>query len=1032
MNEPIRILIVEDRSTDAVLAQREIKRVLTACVFECVETHETYLAALETFQPDLIISDYHMPRFDGLTALKLALEHVPLTPVIIFTGAINEDTAVACMKAGATDYVIKEHIKRLGTAVVHALEERQLRRERQLAEAALQASEARLASIIESAMDAIISIDADQRIILFNAAAEAMFGCPAAAAVGQTLEQFIPARFWPSHTAYVHTFGRTGITNRMMGRASRGISGRRINGEEFPVEASISQVEVAGTKLYTVILRDITERKQAEEALRQSEERFAKAFRVSSAALSITRFADGCFIDVNESFLKIFGYRREELIGHSSQDFSIFITPEHRVELVRTLQAQGYIRECETTARTRSGEIRDLLLSAELIDLDHEPHILELFFDITQRKQAETALRELAENMAVAQRIAHFGSWEVKIASDFTPIEPHLWSEECYHIFGLVPGSIEITTAFFMSCIHPDDRIPLAQIIATAIQNHADYSYEHRIIRSDGAIRYIHEQAKVILDEHTGQPVKIIGTAYDITARKQAEEQLLYQANLLQNVNDAIIATDVNFTITSWNQAAEVIYGWSAREAIGQSVGLLLQSDYGTTQPEQARQDFFADGKWKGEVTQKHKNGTPITILASVSAIKDSAGQVVGTVAVNRDITERKQAEATQAKLAAQLRQAQKMESIGLLAGGVAHDFNNLLTVIKGYCDFIQSEMSPDDPLHGDVEHIQLASDRAATLTRQLLAFSRKQLLAPTVLNLNDLLSQLHKLLERLIGEDITLTTVLQPDLWQITADPGQIEQVMMNLVINARDAMPTGGLLTIETRNVELDADYAQTHLGASNTPCVMLAITDTGCGMDEAVRSRIFEPFFTTKEPGRGTGLGLATVYGIIQQSGGQINVYSEPGQGTTFKIYLPINESGAPAHNDSPTHGIMHTGDETILLVEDDEQVRQLAGAVLQSKGYTVLEARHGDEALSIAGTHDGAIDLLITDVVMPRMSGRALAERLRAGRPHLKIIFMSGYTDDTVIRHGLLTAEVEFLHKPFSTSTLTAKVRQVLDT
>ncbi|NJN97997.1 MAG: response regulator [Anaerolineales bacterium] len=404
---------------------------------------------------------------------------------------------------------------------------------------------------------------------------------------------------------------------------------------------------------------------------------------------------------------------------------------------------------------------------------------------------------------------------------------------------------------------------------------------------------------------------------------------------------------------------------------------------------------------------------------------------MTGTVVVVRDITERKRAEEARAKLEEELRQTQKMESIGRLAGGVAHDFNNLLTVIRGYSEFMQKRMQPDDPHLEDLEQIRHASERAASLTRQLLAFSRKQILAPTILDLNILITNLHKMLGRLIGEDITLSLNLQPELWPITADPGQMEQVIMNLVVNARDAMPTGGRLTIETGNIHLDESYTQTHPTAPPGPCVLLAVTDTGYGMDKSTLTRIFEPFFTTKEPGQGTGLGLATVFGIVKQSGGDILVYSEPNQGATFKVFLPANKTQANPAFKPPVQLTRAKGHETILLVEDEEQVRSLVRNILQDQGYKVLETHLGSEALLVAQHHQHSIDLLITDVIMPQMSGRVLAEQLKKLLPDLKVLFMSGYTDDTVVRHGLLTAEVEFLSKPFSPIALLTKLREVLD-
>jgi CheY-like chemotaxis protein len=343
----------------------------------------------------------------------------------------------------------------------------------------------------------------------------------------------------------------------------------------------------------------------------------------------------------------------------------------------------------------------------------------------------------------------------------------------------------------------------------------------------------------------------------------------------------------------------------------------------------------------------------------------------------------------------------------------------------------MQMRLASDDPLRRSAAQIQQAAESAASLTRQLLAFSRKQILAPTRLDLNELVSNLHKMLKRLIGEDILLETNLTPNLHAVLADPGQMEQVLLNLVVNARDAMPTGGRLTLETANIELDQVYLSTHLEAPLGPAVMLAVTDTGQGMDKQTQAQIFEPFFTTKTVGQGTGLGLSTVYGIVKQSGGDIHVYSEPGQGTTFKIYLPAVETAAGPLSPEQAQPEVRGGSETILLVEDEELVRSLILTVLEEEGYTLLEARRGEEALILARTHPGAIDLLITDVVMPEMSGRVLAGQLTALRPGLKVLYISGYTDDAVVRHGLLTAEVEFLSKPFSPTVLAGKVRAVLD-
>jgi len=394
------------------------------------------------------------------------------------------------------------------------------------------------------------------------------------------------------------------------------------------------------------------------------------------------------------------------------------------------------------------------------------------------------------------------------------------------------------------------------------------------------------------------------------------------------------------------------------------------------------------------------------------------------TEELHKELAERKRVEEA-------LRQAQKMEAVGRLAGGVAHDFNNLLTVILGRSQLLLNGVKSESPSRHNVELIQSAAARAAELTQQLLAFSRQQVLAPKVLDLNVILADMEKMLRRLIGEDIDLVAVLDPALGHVRIDPGQLQQVIMNLAVNARDAMPGGGKLTLETANVELDETYAARDVVVRPGRYVMLAVSDTGMGMDERTRSRLFEPFFTTKDPGKGTGLGLSTVYGIIKQSDGHIWVYSEVGQGATFKIYLPLVEDAVEQAGVSPSLADLPRGSETLLLVEDEEGLRELARETLEMQGYTVLPARHGEEALRLSNAHASPIHLLVTDVVMPEMSGRELARHLTEPGSELKVLYMSGYAGEAVVRHGVLDNGNAFLQKPFTLDVLAHKVREVLD-
>jgi PAS domain S-box-containing protein len=431
--------------------------------------------------------------------------------------------------------------------------------------------------------------------------------------------------------------------------------------------------------------------------------------------------------------------------------------------------------------------------------------------------------------------------------------------------------------------------------------------------------------------------------------------------------------------------------------------------------------ELLTRGRLAQEYRFLHRSGEYRWVRSEMRRLSGGPIEVVGSWS---DITERK-------KLEEQFRQAQKMEAIGQLAGGVAHDFNNLLTVISGYSEILLGSSGIEEGKKGLIREIGKAGERAASLTRQLLAFSRKQILEPRALDLNALIRDEEKMLRRLIGEDVTLATALDPALKRVKADPGQLEQVIMNLVVNARDAMPQGGRLTIETKSADLDGEYAKTHPRISAGRYVMLAVSDSGVGMTPEVKARIFEPFFTTKGMGKGTGLGLATVYGIVEQSGGHIDVYSEPGHGTSFKIFLPPVEEQRPSERPANGAMAMPEGSETILVVEDEDAVRAIALHSLQSCGYNVLEASDGKQALQRCEKHPGRIDLIVTDVVMPEMPGRLFVEHLAKTRPETKVLYMSGYTDDAVIRHGILQADTAFLQKPFTPQGLAKKVREVLD-
>ncbi len=539
------------------------------------------------------------------------------------------------------------------------------------------------------------------------------------------------------------------------------------------------------------------------------------------------------------------------------------------------------------------------------------------------------------------------------------------------------------------------------------------------------------------LFNEAGDVYSVLGISRDITERKQAEEALIKSQkkyiDLYENANDMIFTLDLLGNFTSINRAAYASFGYRLEELLGKSLHDVVAPEsfkYAMAILQRAvaeKSDLMEIQPWEFEGFKK--DGTKVLLEVRARLILED-GNITGIQAIARDITERKQAEEEKAFLQEQLRQSQKMEAIGRLAGGIAHDFNNLLTIIKGYSTLSMLELKEGDPLKGNIQEIQKATDRAANLTRQLLAFSRRQAMEMKVLDLNAILRDMDKMLRRVIGEDIALVTHFAEDLGRTKTDPGQMEQVIMNLVVNARDAMPDGGKLTIETANVELDEIYVRAHIAVKPGRYLVLSVSDTGVGMTREVQERLFEPFFTTKETGKGTGLGLSTVYGIVKQSGGNIWVYSEPGRGTTLKIYLPRVDESIEVFKEKSIEALPGRG-ETILVVEDEEEVRKLAARILQIHGYKVLEAPQGGDALLICERHKNPIHLMLTDVVMPGMSGHQLAKRLKSLQPEMKVLYMSGYTDNAIVQHGVLGEGVNYIQKPFTLDALARKVREVLD-
>ncbi len=640
---------------------------------------------------------------------------------------------------------------------------------------------------------------------------------------------------------------------------------------------------------------------------------------------------------------------------------------------------------------------------------------------VTERTTAEQALTE----SEVHYRVLFESNPNPLLVYDLDTLGLLAVNEAAVRLYGYTR---EEFLAMTLEDIRPPEDVPaLRELVAKSETG----------LRQRGEWRHRKKDGTIIEVEITRNTLTFAGRraalalAQDITERKRAAEALRATqarfAGILDIADDAIISVDEHQHIHLFNKGAERIFGYAAEEVLGQSLDVLLPARVVNVHREHIR--GFAQSTEsarrmgeRGQIFGRRKDGTEFPAEASISKLQ-SGGETVFTV-ILRDTTERQ-------SLQTQLLQAQKMEAVGRLAGGIAHDFNNLLTAILGASDLLLEDLSVDASGREEVEEIKKAAHRAAALTHQLLAFSRQQVLAPQVLDLNVLVADVEKMLRRLIGEDIELRTMLARDLGAVQADPGQLQQVIMNLAVNARDAMPQGGKLTIETADAELDETYAQEHVPTQAGRYVMLAVTDTGIGMDANIKAHVFEPFFTTKEKGKGTGLGLATVYGIVKQSGGYIWVYSEPGHGTTFKIYLPRIEGTPPPTAPKPAAPESLRGSETVLLVEDEAAVRNLTRRVLEGYGYAVLTTENGHEALQAAQERQGPIHLLVTDVVMPKMGGRELAQRLAPGRPEMKVLYLSGYTDNAIVHHGVLEPGIAFLQKPFTPQSLARKVREVLD-
>ncbi len=770
-------------------------------------------------------------------------------------------------------------------------------------------------------------------------------------------------------------------------------------------------------------------RLQAEAALRESEKRLKLALVAAGMGVWEWNMQTGDVLWSEECY-RLVGV---QTFGGNYKDFTKLMAPDQEQILsdaVNRATAEKKLFEAEFQMVKPDGKVIWLANHGK-IDYDGAGRPLSMVgtvTDITARKKAEEELRQSEE----------------RFRSLTSAISQIVWTTDTNgNLISARSPSDELLTLAdddlmkeWTSRLHPDDRQRATDNFMQAIRGHKRrYQDEYRLLHMGDDTYHYYVSRGTPVFEKDGTIREWVGSLTDITERKLAENSLRESEENFRALVKA--GTHFVWTVNTEGRSEQFPQWWSditgmTEEESREGGWLTAVHPEDLARLKHLWQDAFDNNKlFEIEYRVRTKEGEYDHFAIRGVPVFNADGKFRQWIGTFTDITERVMAAETLRKTEDDLRQSQKLESVGRLAGGIAHDFNNMLTAINGYSDLTLRRLPPDDPLRANIEEIRKAGERSAELTHQLLAFSRQQILQEKVLDLNKVVADTSMMLERVIGEDVKLITALSPQIGKIKADPGQLSQVILNLVVNARDAMPQGGKLTIETKNVELDASYARNHRSVKPGNYVMMAVSDTGSGIDSETMDHMFEPFFTTKGVGKGTGLGLSTVYGIIKQSGGNIWVYTELEKGTTFKIYFPlISENGNSAEKSNLTTG-MEKGTETILLVEDEELLRKLGREVLETGGYNVIEAQDGVDALAVCENLSEQIDLLLTDVVMPLMGGRELAEKLAEKYPKMRVLFTSGYTNDAIVRHGIIAEGTNFIQKPFTLDALSRKVREILD-
>ncbi len=774
---------------------------------------------------------------------------------------------------------------------------------------------------------------------------------------------------------------------------------------------------------------EVTERKQAEQFLRESEEKFRQLAEAITDVFWITSPDLQKIHYISPAYEQVWG-RSAQNSYINPREWAEAILPEERERVFATFLKLAQEPSVSTEFRiTRPDGSMRWIFSRGFQVRDTAGKVIRLAgvaSDITERKQAEQFLRESEEKFRqLAGNITDvfwMTSPDLKVIQYISPGYELIWGRSAESLYNNAHQWVE--------AILPEERERVFGIFGALTQNEPSVSVEYRIARPDGTIRWVHDRGFQVRDA-SGRLVRLTGIVTDITERKRAAEELRESerrfSDMLRNLELVSMMLDRDARITYCNDYLLRLTGWRREDVIGQDWFKIFLPPEIIDKLQGVRLALLADQPvaWHHENEIVTRSGARRLIRWNNSVLRSASGDVIGTASIGEDITERKQLEA-------QLFQSQKMETVGKLAGGIAHEFNSILTAIIGRSELLLGDLPAGGADFANAMAIRKAADLAASLTKQLLAYGRKQILRSETLDLNHVLAGMEGMLRHLVGSDVDVLVVTAVGLPAVKADAGQVEQVIMNIAINAREAMPHGGKLTLETSRTTLGEEYAHRFPEVNAGEYAMLAISDTGAGMSEEVKAHLFEPFFTTKRVGEGTGLGLATCHGIIKQSGGHINVYSEFGRGTTFKIYLPLTELRTEAPTAKPSSPPLPRGTETILLVEDDTSLREMASLLLQRLGYAVLVAANGPEALTLARQRDTEhIDLLFTDIVMPQMDGKELSDRIIATHPNTKVLFTSAYTETAIVHQGVLDPGVSLLQKPFTPSALALKVRELLD-